>query len=461
MKPSLSQRWRALRPRGEDGSIVMALLAAIVTAGLVTVIVAATITGQRSVRFDQEFTSAVHVAEAGIEEVVYKLNTRLIGGSDDHDDDDPVIVTGTGTIDDNSYEWTATQISNHEWRVVSSRTDDTVNRTIEAIVGDQPVFNLAAFSDLLLSFAGTNLADSYDSRFPSDPSAWCTGKGRVGSNDELEFKGSGAGQAVCTYDRDKQTVDGVDLYDWDDDDPQPGRCNHNGGTNCYEGNDPNKEWYLDTHANRVEFDGHVDWMEEVLALCGNDLQPVEADGHFGGVIPPASAASTNPKAVQDPNPETNRYVYCAESLEFDVHTKLHADASPDNPVVFVVAEWVNADRKQGNRLRVNCDACTANSFNPTNPRVYPEAGALQIYTPAGDEVGDPGDPVVRVSQQSRFAAAVVAPNGTCGGGAGVHMFGSLMCRELVNVGGWLFHYDEALADAIRTGEYRVTRWAEL
>jgi hypothetical protein len=67
-------------------------------------------------------------------------------------------------------------------------------------------------------------------------------------------------------------------------------------------------------------------------------------------------------------------------------------------------------------------------------------------------------------QQSFIAAGIYAPRGACGAtsssAAQVNIYGSLLCDSLSNVGGWAFHYDEAIMKVAGTGEYSVTAWDE-
>lgn len=466
---SKSQRTRS-QFQAEDGSLVMALLVAIIVAGLITVIVAVVVSGHRSTRFDESYTGAIHIAEGGIEEVQYKLNTGQISG--------PVgtVVEGEGELRGEPYEWVAEKIEEHRWEVVSEGGDpDNVVRTLVAHIEDQPLFDIAAFSDNLVNFTGANNADSYTSDpNVADSEAWCRGQGRVGSNDELDFSGGAEGQAACDYYDDNGvelgnvTVDGVDLYAWGEDgNDDPSRCVHNTGTpnNCESG-DASDPWRFDTHDERVEFDDDVEWMEDILEECranGVMRGDVLSSDWEGGEIPPADDTTGVPRDQEDPD---SPYVYCAESLRFDVDTTLTSDASAENPVVFAVEEWIEVRRASGqgsgggNRLAVNCDGCSDGGFDPTDFR--PEAGALQLYTPASDGTSPDSDDVVGVRQHSRVAAAILAPRATCGGvgNAGVHIFGSMICRDIRNAGGWQFHFDEALSDAVRTGVYRVTWWTE-
>jgi hypothetical protein len=90
--------------------------------------------------------------------------------------------------------------------------------------------------------------------------------------------------------------------------------------------------------------------------------------------------------------------------------------------------------------------------------VRPAAGALQIYVKT--EAANKGANVM-IDQHAVFAGVVYAPRATCGssGNAGTHIYGSIICRNVDNVGNWRFHFDEALADYGRA-IYSVSTWAE-
>lgn len=467
---------RRLRGDDERGSLPLALLAMIVVAGLVGVVAASTIAGERSVRFDQGFTGSVHVAEVGVAEVLHLLNTGQLSYQD-------APVTGSGTSDGEAYEWTADtdfvdgDAGPAEWTVTSTGdgTDD-VTRTLEVQMSDGPLFDLGAFSKVVLTFTGGNTADSYtsDESVP-DADAWCTGNGRVGSNDDIDFGGS-APSGPCSdedYRRSDQTVDGVDLFDWDAN-PDPARCHHSGGSNCYEGNNPDNTWYLETHDERIEIGSDVEWMKEVLGADPGDdgqngYQCQDANSQGDWLIdetrsPLAPADSSNGVKVNYLSDHSagpgDVYAYCADTVTFDGLVQLTSDADAENPVVLVVGERVDF-RPQGGAVNIACDEVDCGSgFDPTTVR--PEAAALQIYSPAPSDVGASNADVVHALNHVKIAAAIYAPRGSCGGtgNAQIDLFGALVCGNVRNQGGWQFHYDDSLGGAVRTGDYGIIQWSE-
>lgn len=455
----------------ERGSLPLAMLAMIVVAGLVGVLAASTIAGERSVRFDQGFTGSVHVAEVGVAEVQHLLNT----GQLTHNDTLP--AEGSGTSDGQTYEWVADtdyqdgDAGPAEWTVTATGEGaDGVTRTLDVQMSDGPLFDLGAFSKVVLTFTGGNSADSYN----SSTGEWCTGNGRVGSNDEIDFGGS-APAGPCkdeAYRRSDQTVDGVDLYDWDAN-PDPDRCHHAGGSNCYEDNDSDKTWYLKTHDERIEIKSDVEWMKKVLGVDpsndgenGYECQQTNSQGDWTITGTLAPADSTNGVKVDYLSDHSagpgDVYAYCADTVTFDGIVELASEADRGNPVVIVAGERVDFGPQEG-AVNIGCDqsgvSCDT-SFDPTS--VTPEAAALQIYSPAPSNVGASNADVIHAVNHVKIAAAVYAPRGSCGGtgNAQIDLFGALVCGNVRNQGGWQFHYDDNLGGAVRTGEYGVIQWSE-
>jgi len=96
-----------------------------------------------------------------------------------------------------------------------------------------------------------------------------------------------------------------------------------------------------------------------------------------------------------------------------------------------------------------------------DPRaVRPLAASLQIYSASDLDQGG-GD--IFVKSQSMFSGVVYAPRARCGtdggGGAGVHVYGALVCASVDNVGNWQFHFDDTLG-SYGTSAYDVAGWRE-
>jgi hypothetical protein len=121
--------------------------------------------------------------------------------------------------------------------------------------------------------------------------------------------------------------------------------------------------------------------------------------------------------------------WCASSLNFD------ADTTITGPTVVFVSGAITAAHHM--------------NINYTNG-LAPVPANLQIYS-----LG----PVVDVSNHTNIGAAIYAPLAACAGGAQVNIYGSLVCRSISNVGGWQFHYDDALA-LLGAGDFRLRHYRE-
>jgi type II secretory pathway pseudopilin PulG len=215
---------RRLGLRGDRGSIPMALLVVIVMGGLLTVLLSRTVMEQRSTQRDNEFTTALHAAEIGFDDAVFRLNNHLVVGDDDE---------GAGEVDGYAYEW-GVERAGAAWRAWSTGTGPNgVARTISADVTDRPIFDLALATHLGVNFSGGNTADSYNSAtgangttcsMGASPSTGCFGI--IASNGVIHM---GSASGVPNY------ADRVQVYDWGNPtNTGAGRCTHANNTYCQE-----------------------------------------------------------------------------------------------------------------------------------------------------------------------------------------------------------------------------------
>lgn len=195
MTAYFSDRLRAVRLRDDDrGSIMLAMMAAIVVSGLVFATLAMIAQGERKTRSDQGFTAAIQGADAGIQDAFVTISA--LPPSDTSTTLSNQSGVNVGGI---SYTWTATRASGTAltWNVTSQATGvfagTQTTRTVTASVKQASLFPMAAFADSTINFNGNNAAVSY----PDD------GFGIVGTNSTLTLKGSST------------TVQGVALYDTD------------------------------------------------------------------------------------------------------------------------------------------------------------------------------------------------------------------------------------------------------
>lgn len=193
------------------------------------------------------------------------------------------------------------------------------------------------------------------------------------------------------------TADGVKLYNWAGD-PNSARCS---GAAC--SNLTTVDSALDiTSATATQF------ISAGLASCSS-----------------ASAFTTS--AV--PSHALPSGAWCATSLNLDV------DTTVTGPTVI----YVSGNVTMGHHLNINYSGSTV-----------PVPSNLQIFM-----LGTSYD----MANHTTIAGAVYAPLATCTGGAQTVVWGSLICGTISNVGGWQFHYDEALG-RIGAGDFRLRNFRE-
>ena len=93
-----------LRWNSDRGSIPLAMLGAIIASGIVISLGSVMVNQTAGTRFDRDYTQAVQVADAGVQEAVFMANN--LG--------DPATCTSaapcTGTVDGSAFRWSATPI---------------------------------------------------------------------------------------------------------------------------------------------------------------------------------------------------------------------------------------------------------------------------------------------------------------------------------------------------------------
>lgn len=422
----------------ERGSVPLALLVVMIMAGLTSIVYARATADQRSVRADNEFTTAIHAAEAGVEEATFRLNNHLVVGSS---------AAGTGSAGDYDYAWTATKMPGNPWTVTSTGTGpDAVSRTVVAELTDQPVFFASLATHLGISFTGGNKADSYNSRTqvrcsgrPAPLTSTVSCYGIIASNGPINMGSSGG---------DTNYADRVRVHDWAN--PQnngPQRCGPSNSIYCAPPFRENVDRPLDIRQA-------VPLVEEMLAGCPASPPSWRASDH-------ATGSGNNRVAVLNPShapvQTTIGPVYCYGELHFDVNTTVPASFTADNGLFVVVRNQIKVE----GAVSVNCPVCAGGFPAPPN---RPAARRLQIFTLAQDTgSGSNVLAAVQVRQHAKIAAAIYAPDASCGNNqsnAQVEIYGSLVCKTVLNQGGWQFHYDEDLLGGLTSGEYDIHRWRE-
>ena len=480
------------RRYSERGSLPLALLAAIIVAGLVVVLVARIIATQGLARFDEGFHASLQVADAGVNVGKFWLNngTLLEGVAGTTGDagescdgpyaprDFPIGCTTepeTREIDGSPYTFSLERLSEFEWEVISTggrsiALGDDVERRVVAILTERPLVDVALFAETFINFSGNNAADSYtsNSMVPQDES-WCTGHGMIATNGSTNFSGTSGG-ACHTLNR---TIDGLHLHDWDKDDeasatdeaPGGDRCEHQGGgadgANCKEVSEEDPRYLApQTYEPPLEYgtEKNIAFIDEALEAC--DKAKATIPGTYSTSSGIADNDRLNPGVIRsgtfedgsiDFPGEVDGPFHCFESLYFDVNTEI--DPVGNDPVILVVQNDVTLKGQagKGDPAHVGCKGEECVAGDPTGDGASrPDASRLWIFT-NGD---------VTFGNHSAFAGVMWAPAADCDGDAQAEIFGSLICGELPhNLGGWKFHYDEALAN-VSSGEFFASSWRE-
>lgn len=463
---------RTKQSRQEEGSLLLALLAILIIGGLVTVLMAATVTGQRQVQFDRNFSGAINPASSGIDAATTWINTEEAdqGGVVA---DPSTQYTRNGAVDPDggyTFTWTASKVNDQRWEITSVGTaPDGTTRTVEASVVPRPLFQFAAFAKTNVGLGGGNSADSYD---PYGDPQLDTGRGIVGSNGIINIDNNSTAQ----------NTDGVELHNYDDDDTLESRIVGNcadcpqfrvfvedGGKlyGVFEKPLVFDTWWIDRTMStlRDSRPGSTYNTETARAngtdYCNSALASLPFD--HTTTMPDAIEFRKDQIAVTiDGSPQTyltSRIpggAYCAKGVSFAGDSKDFIDpldsGSPDKKADGDsrddIVIYTDGDITVAHQMRVNCG----------NPGFTCEAGIplavdMQVYS-TGDNL--------LIENQTDFAGLIYAPEAVCKGtssNASVDIYGAVVCDTLENVGGWSFHFDESSREVV-TQEYELDEWRE-
>ena len=393
----------------ERGSMVIALLAVIVTSGLMLSITASAIAGHRGVNFDRDHVRVVQGADAGVEEVVFKLGhpdpaqrmTPPVAGS-------PVVVTEANAVQagDARYWYEVEAITGFTNRFLvksHAKIGDEVTRNVTAEVARPEPFTMAAFADSHLVLRGGNSANSYGNAGWGVPQP----KGVIGSNGTITLNGN-------------VTADDAELHDYDAV-PDPTRCISNGNAVCAGFNPVGPE----TDVASPEALGFIDDVT-------NTVTPY---------CPATKVAFTGTTLEARDEP------YCFTTMTLGADFTVTGDLTK-KAYVYLTNPGTTSTFAVSNKAKVNCVGCTGTG----GPR--PDASRLQIFTKSVMPI--------RIGNHSHVAASIFAPLATCGGNpsnAGANFYGSMVCAVITNQGAWSFHYDDRLSQ-VGVGGWTVRRWSE-
>jgi hypothetical protein len=292
------------RPSGDEGSMLVAMSAILVTTGIMGVVMSLTLIGQEGTRFDQQYTESIQGADAGVQNALFQVN-QLPSDSTTTS----LQSAGPVTIDGVEYEWTASRANATSlvWTVESTGTtiagDREVDRTVRAEISQSPLFNMAAFADSSINFNGNNAAVSYPT----------TGQGQVGTNGSLTLKGNST------------TVDSITLYDWDAN-SSSSRCS---GARC---NDSTPKTTVGSRLDVGAAVGSGGFIQETIDAC-------KAAGPLTAFVGSTIAARSEPYCFTSFYADTQNFVVTGtgsarvfvEGGDVTLGNKNHSDVNNDIP----------------------------------------------------------------------------------------------------------------------------------
>ena len=427
----------ASRAHHEHGSLPLALLAVVVLGGLVTVLVATVVVGQRQTRFDESYENALQIAEVGLDRLVYLIAHAEI-------DEEDGFHEITGEASGGTYAATATfEPAGWQWLIESEGvTASDVRRSVEVVVAPQSVFQVAAFGKFFVDFNGGNAADSYRSgEFIYDDVA-----------QTMSFEQSNDGAWPCDRNSGARlTATGPANSDVVMCNPTNvgvvatnGELNLKG--NAWDYTDAAEVHYAkerieeEPHPEATGFCSMADWRceHEKVSYHRDELNvepdPVPVPTHLTSVGNfPDDHADGNALAPGE---------YLFADVRLDSDTQILGTAT--EPVVI----YMTGTLSMPNHATVNFE--TASDGHP-QPRPTP---SLRIFS------NSDGNQALNFGNHASISAAIFAPNAGFAGGAQGNIYGSLIAGSINNNGGWNFHYDEALADVMDLAPLRAVRWAE-
>lgn len=371
---------------GDEGSIPLVLLAAIVLGGIIIALYLDVSTGLRLSAADRDFSQAIQVADAGLQQAFTTLAVL-------EEDDRPEIgenlqadgdIELDGDLGRGTYEWTARRVGSHRWQVRSVGVFGVHTRVLEAEMSPLRLFGLAAFGDLLLELRGANWADSYNETTANGD------LGTVGSNNLVNLRGNATvdwvmlyGDATYNYGGIIRPGGGIETDEYQNL-PDLGLQAYAPGGACHEA-----DRYDDVAQIGTLYRGETYCVSQ--AIFGPGEHPI----------------------VPNPVPERN--------------------ADPTR--IYIAASGNLELRGQGNQ-RCTGVACV----NWTVGEDKPDATALEIYLAGGE-----GE--VKANNHTVIAAGIYAPRSACHGpNAQGDVYGSIICRTIDSRGGWSFHFDERFED---------------
>jgi hypothetical protein len=387
------------RLQAERGSVPIALLAAIIAAGLITAITGSAMMSQRSMRFDREFTEVLHIAEGGVQHGLFALRAGQVpagGGS------------GSAAMNGGTYSWTATPIP-VGWQLSSTGDLHGVDRTVELEILRGASYFPGVFAD---TFFDNNDPGNHYRSYNSTTGAVNTGGGVIGSNGTFKFS-------------DQASLDQMQLYG------PTAKCE--GGSDC------------PPASKRVSYADPYD-LEGIAPI---DDYKAECDARGYTTLTVSSNTTLGPHASG---------LHCYSGITVNAGRTLLINGTAENPVVVYLSGRVRLN--ENSRVCIsgaaNCTVPTSSNYKnpPVTPGApLPVAAGFQVLSASTSTVFETMDPY------NVFHGVLHAPRADCYAQKdGLRYYGAVTCRRVYMDQYAHFWIDQAIGDA--SSNFAVGSWAE-
>lgn len=431
-----------VRRRGDQGNVVMALLAILVMTGIVTMGLATVVRSHLAARHDVAFETALATAEQGLDELVAKVKANPTAASFDP------VPGGSGQ---NRYMANATATGVGSWTVDSIGTSTsggrTVSRHIQATVTVGTVPPLFGQTSLNLGSSGNSKSaiDSYDSSANSNV---CNSSGSpmpMGTADTRMCAGLGKGMAVTdgplTLRSDQlSNMSEVDVYNV----PVPGYTADSLATGSCLNSDGQKVDCSQIGSTVYQHTGLATFPE--ATLCAN--------GIGGGVTAYDGSTALATNAV---------YNFTNVTLGATAIANLGNVAGSQIVICFngnlTIASSVPINAALNSSSLVITDPSSISGATNVVPR--PPSTLLLIST-----AGAGTTPVVTfgdgTTSETSISAVVYAPDADCQtNGDHVDVYGLLVCNSVTAPLGLDVHYDTQVGNLSFDRPVTVSHWHEI
>lgn len=178
MRKTIRESTKSCASGSEQGSIIIAMMVLFVTTALVVALMDTTLSGLHMSRSASGSANALQAADAGVNQAAKDITSPSCASAGS--------CSGTATLGNGSYSYTATLINDVDWRVTSIGTDSLTGRK-RKIVADAVAQSL--FSNAFFAIAGATIKGTADS-FTS-PSNTCdttsNADGTIGSDGSISL----------------------------------------------------------------------------------------------------------------------------------------------------------------------------------------------------------------------------------------------------------------------------------